>query len=352
MRASHARLAALAVVIAFAAFAPPRIASADGPVPAQEIRLGLFGACMPSDQVGWVVGDLGRVYRTADGGKTWARQEMVGRRPVFSISCVDDQHAWVSSTSGAIYATADGGSTWKLQQTPSKRNLFKVAFTTLQNGAAVGDFGTMVHTADGGATWSEIPLPADFKLPPAADDQGVMPNDALLYGLTFVDDKNGWLCGEWGTILKTEDGGATWKQQVSGVESTLFGIAMRDAQNGTAVGIDSVILRTEDGGTTWKPVQSPFQDRAFYEVAFSGQNGWLAGNQGLVMQSTDGGASWKQVQTPKEVWSEWFRGIGLRGDRGLLVGGSGKIYEIKGTEAVLLNPGSGNPHDAEGHGHS
>ena len=185
----------------------------------------------------------------------------------------------------------------------------------------------------------------------SSDLQGVMPNDALLYGLSFVDEKNGWLCGEWGTILKTEDGGATWKQQSSGVESTLFGIAMRDAQNGTAVGTDSVILRTEDGGATWKPVTSGFQDRAFYEVAFSGANGWLAGNQGLVMQSTDGGASWKQVQTPKEVWSEWFRGIGLRGDRGLVVGGSGKIYEVKGTEAVLLNPGSGNAHDTEGHAH-
>lgn len=349
MRVSHARLAATAAAFAILASLPSCPASADGTVPVQEIRLGLFGACMPSDQVGWVVGDLGRVYRTADGGKTWARQEVVGRRPVFSISCVDDQHAWVSSTSGAIHATSDGGATWKLQQTPSKRNLFKVVFTTPQNGTAVGDFGVIVHTSDGGATWSEVPLPADFKLPPAADDQGVMPNDALLYGLTFVDDRTGWLSGEWGTILKTEDGGATWKQQQSGVESTLFGIAMRDAQAGVAVGMDSVILRTEDGGATWKPIPSGLQDRAFYEVAFSGQNGWLAGNQGLVMQSTDGGATWKQVETPKEVWSEWFRGIGLRGDHGLLVGGSGKIYEIKGADAVLLNPGSKSGHAPEGH---
>jgi photosystem II stability/assembly factor-like uncharacterized protein len=347
MRASHARLAALAAALALSA-SGIRTASA-ATVPVQEIRLGLFGACMPSEQVGWVVGDLGRVYRTSDAGRTWARQEVVGRRPVFSISCTDDQHAWVSSTTGAIFATADGGATWKLQQAPTKRNLFKVVFTTPQNGTAVGDFGVIVHTSDGGATWSEVPLPADFKLPPAADEQGVMPNDALLYGLSFVDDRTGWLSGEWGTILKTEDGGATWKPQSSGVESTLFGIGMRDAQSGVAVGMDSVILRTEDGGATWKQLPSGFEDRAFYEVAFSGTNGWLVGNQGLVMQSTDGGATWKQVQTPKEVWSEWFRGIGLRGDHGLVVGGSGKIYQVKGAEAVLLNPGSRAGHSTEGH---
>ena len=101
MRASHARLAALAAALALSA-SGIRTASADT-VPVQEIRLGLFGACMPTEQVGWVVGDLGRVYRTSDAGRTWARQEVVGRRPVFSISCTDDQHAWVSSTTGAIW---------------------------------------------------------------------------------------------------------------------------------------------------------------------------------------------------------------------------------------------------------
>ena len=149
MRAMYARLTA---VLVFASAMSSRTASAEQAVPVHEIRLGLFGACAPSAQVGWVVGDLGRVYRTADAGKTWTPQEVAGKRPVFSISCPDDQHAWVSSTSGAIFATSDGGNTWKAQQTPAKRNLFKVVFTTPQNGTAVGDFGIIVHTADGGRT--------------------------------------------------------------------------------------------------------------------------------------------------------------------------------------------------------
>ncbi len=346
MRAMYARLTA---VLVFASAMSSRTASAEQAVPVHEIRLGLFGACAPSAQVGWVVGDLGRVYRTADAGKTWTPQEVAGKRPVFSISCPDDQHAWVSSTSGAIFATSDGGNTWKAQQTPAKRNLFKVVFTTPQNGTAVGDFGIIVHTADGGSNWTEVPLPADFKLPAAAEEQGVMSNDALLYGLSFADERNGWLSGEWGTILKTEDGGATWKQQSSGLETTLFGIGFSDAQHGIAVGMDSVILRTEDGGAVWKPVPAPVQDRALYEVAASGRNAWIAGNQGMILASNDGGQTWKNFPTPKEVWSEWFRGIGLRGDHGLVVGGSGKIYAINGQDAVLLNPGTKTAGHSEGH---
>jgi len=133
------------------------------------------------------------------------------------------------------------------------------------------------------------------------------------------------------------------------LETTLFGIGFSDAQHGIAVGMDSVILRTEDGGAAWKPVPAPVQDRALYEVAASGRNAWIAGNQGMILASNDGGQTWKIFPTPKEVWYEWFRGIGLRGDNGLVVGGSGKIYAINGQDAVFLNPGTKTAGHSEGH---
>jgi photosystem II stability/assembly factor-like uncharacterized protein len=343
MRAASHSFGLLFGLMALVAPAP---AGAQGsPVAPRDIRLGLFGTCMVNPTVGWVVGDLGRVFKTTDGGKTWQRQDVSGRRPFFSASCLDANTAWLSSTEGKIFATSDGGASWKEQQTPVKRNLFKVVFVTPQRGTAVGDFGIIVHTEDGGATWTELGLPADFKLPEVAEEQGVLPNDALLYGLTFADENNGWLSGEWGTILRTEDGGRTWKQQTSGVESTLFGIGFSDASNGIAVGMDSVTLHTEDGGRTWTPVKTPFQERSYYEVALSGRTAWIAGNQGTLLVSSDGGRTWKDFPTPKEIWSEWFRGIALVGDSGFVVGGAGKIYATKGSDAVLLNPSASAAHE-------
>ena len=37
----------------------------------------------------------------------------------------------------------------------------------------------------------------------------------------FVDANNGWIVGETGTIIHTDDGGKTWKSQDSDVDVTL-----------------------------------------------------------------------------------------------------------------------------------
>lgn len=332
-KASRATARSLAaVVLLLASF---EALAADGIAP-RDIRQNLFDTCFVSPNEGWVVGDLGRVYKTTDGGTTWQRQEAAGRDPMLGISCLDGKQAWLSSIAGKVYKTADGGATWALQQTPAKRNLFKVAFVSPQRGTAVGDFGTIVHTEDGGTTWQEIMLPDDFKLPDSALDSGVLPNDALLYGMSFVDENHGWISGEFGTILATSDGGTTWKQQATGTESTLFGIDFIDQNTGVAVGIDSVILRTDDGGATWKPIRSPFDERSYYEVGLSGQYAWIAGGQGTILVSKDGGKEWAEFKTPIHLASEWFRGVSMVGDRAFLVGGAGLIYRTDGAEATLL----------------
>jgi photosystem II stability/assembly factor-like uncharacterized protein len=319
----------------FLLFASAGAHAANGIAP-RDIRQNLFDTCFTSPNEGWVVGDLGRVYKTTDGGTTWQRQEASGRDPMLGISCLDGKQAWISSIAGRVFKTADGGTTWTLQQTPVKRNLFKIVFVNPLRGTAVGDFGAIVHTEDGGATWQEVSLPEDFKLPDSALDSGVLPNDALLYGMSFVDETHGWISGEFGTILATEDGGQTWKQQSSGLETTLFGVDFEDRNTGLAVGIDSIILRTDDGGATWTPLSSPFDERSYYEVGLSGEYAWIVGGQGTILVSKDGGKEWTEFKTPIQFASEWFRGVSMVGDRAFLVGGAGLIYRTDGAEATLL----------------
>lgn len=332
-KASHLVARLLPAILLLLARAPAQ--ATDAVVP-RDIRQNLFDACFASPNEGWVVGDLGRVYKTTDGGATWQRQVASGRDPMLGIGCLDGQQAWLSSIAGRVFRTTDGGATWALQQTPVQRNLFKIVFATPQRGTAVGDFGAIVHTEDGGATWQEVLLPDDFKLPDSALDSGVMPNDALLYGLSFVDENHGWIAGEFGTILATTDGGKTWKQQTSGIETTLFGVDFSDRNTGLAVGIDSIILRTDDAGATWKPLASPFQERSYYEVGLTDRYAWIVGGQGTILVSSDGGKEWAEFKTPIQFASEWFRGVSVVGERGFLVGGAGLIYRTDGAQAQLL----------------
>jgi len=328
--------AALVVAATLWMLAPATAAAGEQTLSARDIRQNLFGACFVSPTEGWVVGDLGRVLRTSDGGRTWIKQEVAAREPFLSVSCTDGQHAWLSSRHGRIYRTSDGGGTWAVATAPVDRNLFKVVFSTPSRGTAVGDFGVIVHSEDGGATWERISLPDDFKLPDSVLDTGVDPGDAILYGLSFADADHGWIAGEFGTLLATTDGGRSWRQLPSGLESTLFGIGFADAQHGIAVGIDGVILATEDGGQSWKRLPAPFAERSYYDVAISGKYGWIVGGQGTLLRSSDGGRTWQAQSVPIKYAADWFRGLSLVGDRGFLVGGSGLIYTTAGDSAVLL----------------
>jgi photosystem II stability/assembly factor-like uncharacterized protein len=54
--------------------------------------------------------------------------------------------------------------------------------------------------------------------------------------------------GNWGSILATVDGGATWSPQSSGSEQSLTGVAFVDGMRGWAVGWNGTVLATTSGG--------------------------------------------------------------------------------------------------------
>src|SRR5262252_6499898 len=107
--AGRAAMALVALLLAALARLQPVDGAAERALASHEIRQNLFGACFVSPTEGWVAGDLGRVLRTSDGGKTWIKQEVAAHEPFLSISCTDASHAWLSSRHGRIYRTTDGG---------------------------------------------------------------------------------------------------------------------------------------------------------------------------------------------------------------------------------------------------
>ena len=78
-----------------------------------------------------------------------------------------------------------------------------------------------------------------------------------LFGVFFVDANVGTavgqytrsVVGDYNTILRTVDGGATWTPQVSGTIGLLWSVSFVDTQVGMAFG--ETVLRTTDGGETW-----------------------------------------------------------------------------------------------------
>jgi photosystem II stability/assembly factor-like uncharacterized protein len=63
-----------------------------------------------------------------------------------------------------------------------------------------------------------------------------------------VDANTGTAVGDFGTILRTTDGGATWRRQFGGTLNDFSGVSFVDANTGTVVGDFGTILRTNTGG--------------------------------------------------------------------------------------------------------
>jgi photosystem II stability/assembly factor-like uncharacterized protein len=333
--AARGRAGALALLLVLATSA------AAVPVALREVRQNLFGACFATDREGWMVGELGRIFRTGDGGLTWERQDAGTKRPFLAVTCVDARTAWVAGKEGIVYGTTDGGATWRPASTGSSRHVFALQFATRARGHGAGDFGTMIHTEDGGGQWTVSQVPPEVHLPDSALDTGVDPGDVNLYALSYGDPDHLWVAGEFGIIMASADGGRTFAQQHGPVETTLFGIHFVDARRGWAVGIDSVILHTEDGGQTWSPQPPPVTQRSFYDVTVQDGRGWIVGSSGTVLASDDGGATWTLRPLPIELAANWIRALSLTpGGRGLAVGAEGLVFRLDGPDLRRLTEAS------------
>jgi photosystem II stability/assembly factor-like uncharacterized protein len=165
----------------------------------------------------------------------------------------------------------------------------------------------------------------------------VEPGDVNLYGMSYGDADHVWVVGEFGIVIASADGGRTWQQQHTPVESTLCGVRFLDASKGFAVGIDSTILATTDGGTTWRTVTAPLAQRSFYDIALRGPNGWIVGDSGTVLKTTDDGATWKIEPVSIKLAANWIRALSLSPTgTGLAVGSEGLVFRIDGTKIERL----------------
>lgn len=139
--------------------------------------------------------------------------------------------------------------------------------------------------------------------------QNPLPQGNNLQGVFFVDDYIGTAIGDYGTILRTTDGGLTWKKQNSGVTNFLYSAFFTDANRGHVVGTSGVVLRTTDGGNTWTSQTIGTVTNHYSGLYFINHNlGWTVGAGGTVLRTTDSGVSWSLIYYGGTSDS-WLQGV-------------------------------------------
>ncbi|MGW1895384.1 WD40/YVTN/BNR-like repeat-containing protein [Streptomyces sp. NPDC002004] len=128
--------------------------------------------------------------------------------------------------------------------------------------------------------------------------------DARFRGLSAVGRDTAWAAGSKGTVLRTADGGRTWRDVSPAGDSALEfrDVEAFDARHAVVLAIGegeaSRVLRTRDGGATWTESFRNTDPKAFYDcLAFFDSRHGLAVSDPVdgrfrVLSTRDGGRSW------------------------------------------------------------
>jgi photosystem II stability/assembly factor-like uncharacterized protein len=234
-----------------------------------------------SSDKGWVAGDGGFLAQTLDGGQTWTPYPLKTTENVNEIYFRNVDHGYLVAYQ-KMFMTHDGGGTWQ-DIRPYRSGDFGTAqpefnsirFTDKKRGYIVGSVtkgdivvdSLLLRTDDGGDSWRRIQLPVKGEL----------------IHLVFRGNQRGWIVGANGLILATTDDGLTWAKQQSGVANTLYNVDFSDNDNGYVVGEKGVILRSGDRGLTWVRQESSTTNSLF-GLYMGKKFGWAVGAKGTVLK--------------------------------------------------------------------
>jgi photosystem II stability/assembly factor-like uncharacterized protein len=292
----------------------------------------LLGTWFDQAGHGLIVGSHGLILRTIDGGDHWVAVPSPVIESLTSVSFSDQLHGAIVGGNGVILTTSDQGLHWERRDSTTSQRLLKVQALDAQHEYAVGAFGTFVSSKDGGITWHAHKLPWKDLVSRLVDEFGyIEPN---LNAVWFTTSQRGWIVGEFGLVLQTNDGGATWRPHKYGSSLPQFyDIAFQDDSNGWIVGQHGILTETGDGGQTWATVSLATTNDL---QAIALQNGWgiAVGDQIAILLRNHLGEAPLAIPTlPNSVLS----GVAWASNTPIAVGAAGSIIPIKLSELANTN---------------
>lgn len=270
------------------------------------------------DNTAWFVtllspGSGSDIYRTVDGGQTWARSgAALPISGLESLDFVDSIHGWATVNLGAaagseavaVLTSNDSGASWRrIADTGDPANPSaspSASGLTLSCDKTVAVFGSksvgllpvqcpggrnyVYRTRDGGFHWTPFDLPSVASVSIFSDAEFLTANDVVLTGPQAV-------------ILVSHDGGITWRDySLPGTGSVAFESVDLGWQ------LDAQIQMTIDGGVTWRPLNVPAPPFKASDMALQllGSQVALAWSPTAVYRTDDGAQTWSDITPPQK----------------------------------------------------
>jgi len=228
------------------------------------------------------------ILKSTDQGTTWqktASQPWKSSDNLDAIYFISATTGWVGGANGRIFKTTDAGASW-VEQTDTI--VYKGAFNCIyffdaQNGYASGgnSNGTsIIKTTNGGLTWKAL----------------THPTTSTYYDMYWFDQSSGIIVGSSSNYLITTDGGATWTNKTVPIAaSTLYRIKKGDDLTFYIIGTAGRIFKSTDAGFTFTALSSPTTTTLYTAEFADAQKGIVLGSNGAAYSTTNGGVNWTAI---------------------------------------------------------
>ena len=215
---------------------------------------------------------------------------------------------------GHILWSDDQGEYWHQAQVSVSGMLTAVTFPSSRVGYAVGHDAVILKTVNGGLSWKEVYKDIAQNLP--------------LLDVWFANTEFGIAAGAYGMLLKTGNGGKTWQSisdQVRNPDGMHYNAIHQDKKkNIYLVGEGGIMLKSSDQASSWQNLTSPYQG-SWFGIHSTPEGGVQAyGLRGNLYQSKDQGQHWQAINTSNQ--KTLF---------GSVVDSKGRIYLVGDTGALV-----------------
>ncbi len=265
------------------------------------------------EHTGWVVNVDGFIYRTTDGGTSWLKQLEKPETSFRSVGFANANLGWAGNLGPSswsptvdthpLYQTTDGGNSWTPVTTiegPMPTGICGIFAVDEQVVYAVGRVRGPCHilkTTNGGASWKSTPFPIPTSL---IDCHFFSADTGIIVGKVGANND----IDERYVVFYTTSGGDVWEvvHTTTTFHSTCWKISFPSRKTGYISlqaweDMDSIpVLKTTDGGVTWTEKLWNSTHRFQQGIGFMSDSlGWCGHRAGTIRETTDGGESWKDV---------------------------------------------------------
>ncbi|MBB5207588.1 WD40/YVTN/BNR-like repeat-containing protein [Chiayiivirga flava] len=289
-----------------------------------------------SDSRAIAVGERGQIL-VSESRSDWRQVADVPTRATLTAVAAGGKTAWAVGHDGVILHSADGGLAWTVQRIDVQRPpaddeefdprqgvpLLDVLMLDAQRAIAVGAYSLMLRTDDGGATWRRVDVTG--AVADAAPDAADADADADTDTDTDTDegdayDEESWTISSDELVLDEES-----DPHFNGIVRTGSGALFIVAERGAA-------FRSRDDGATWERLQLPYPGSMFGAIAYEGDHLIAFGMRGNAFETRDLGDTWNTLDTGTDL--SLMGGAPLPGGGVVLVGANGIVVHRASADAA------------------